>query len=125
MTITTETLTSTITTRSTFAPVRVTSTGGTTYEVDRVTVEFDYWQSEDDYPSGWHVGVEVRGWPLTKAGARNKTVKRPERVVADQYPPIVHEAVGAAYDAAKAQGNMPASSILGDDGYLGTSRTLL
>lgn len=124
MSINTETLTHTVKTRSTFSPVRVVS-GGVIYEVDRVTVEFDYWISEDEYPSGWHVDAEVRGWPLTKTGFRNKTVKRPERVVANQYPPIVHEAVGAAYDAAKAEGNIPNDAILGDDGHLGTVIVLL
>jgi hypothetical protein len=128
MSITTETLTHTIKTRSTFAPVRVYPGGtvwGTTYEVDRVTVEIDYWTSEDDYPSGWHVSVEVLGWPLTKSGTRNKTVRRPERVVAQNYPDIVHDAVRAAYEAARTEGNIPFSVILGDDGYLGTTLTLL
>ena len=98
-------------------------------KVDYVRVELDYWEGEaDGEPSGWHVDVRLKGWPLTKVGTRDKRINQHETVYyvdgADA-DPVLHEAVKACYDMALREGNIDSQTVLGDDGEPGTTLTLL
>jgi hypothetical protein len=115
----------TIVAKAVIDPVKVTA-HGIDFEVTHVRVELDWWPTEDGQTDdGWNASVAVYGWPLNSRGARDKRVKRAERIVCPTYPSVVHTAARTAFGAAVDEGRIDSRMVLGDDGRAGTVLTLL
>jgi hypothetical protein len=73
---------------------------GDPVEIDKVEININWYEEDEEGPAGWNIDAYAYGWPLTSKGTRDKRIKDRERVFHYRYPVALREPALEAYATA-------------------------
>ena len=81
-------------------------------DIDRLFVEIQWVDADEEGPEGWFISANLSGWPLTAKGVRDKRIKQREGLYASIYPNALWPYVSGAWTIALQRSGIDASQIV-------------